>query len=158
MVDIYLRPLEITDALTSYIWRNNPLIWELTGKKPDKTISPEFETEWIKNALKRQSEVRYAICIQGSDEYIGNVQLTNISNHTAELHIFIGEVKYWGKSIGTMATRRMVEIGFNDIGLKEIYLHVNKRNIPAIKAYLNSGFIIESCEDSQIKMVTHDAN
>jgi diamine N-acetyltransferase len=157
MADIYLRPLEINDALTSYKWRNDPVIWEFTGSRPDRTISPEMEIEWIKDVLQRQNEVRYAICIGGSDEYIGNVQLTNISNNSAELHIFIGETKYWGKKFGSMATTGMVDIGFNRLGLKEIYLFVNKKNITAIKAYLNSGFIIESCDDFEIKMVAHDA-
>lgn len=149
---IYLRDLVEKDALTSYKWRNNPNIWKFTGRKPDKVITPEIELEWIKEVLQRPHEKRYAICINGTDEYIGNVQLTNIDKGEAEFHIFIGEEKYWGKGIGTQATLELIKIAFNQLKLKKIYLFVNKKNIPAIKAYLNCGFIIESCTADQIKM------
>lgn len=152
-MEIYLRRLEEKDALISYKWRNNPNVWKLTGNRPDREITPEIELGWIREVLKRKNEYRCAICIARTDEYIGNVQLTNIKNNSAEFHIFIGEEKYWGKGIGSKATAEMIKIGFNNLLLKEIYLFVNKKNIPAIKAYLNCGFIIEECKDDQIKMV-----
>jgi len=150
---IYLRKLKIEDAFISYKWRNNPKIWNLTGKKPNKTITPEIELKWIKEVLSRKDEYRCAICIDKTDEYIGNVQLTNISNGKAEFHIFIGEERYWGKGIGTKATKEMIKIGFQLLNLNEIYLFVNKLNIAAIIAYLKAGFVIEQCKDKQIKMV-----
>lgn len=152
-MEIYLRKLEEKDALTSYKWRNNPEIWKYTGNRPDKEITPEIELEWIRNVLKKQNEYRCAICLLENDEYIGNVQLTNIENGSAEFHIFIGETKYWSKGIGTQATKMMIKIGFEELKLKEIYLYVDKKNIPAIKAYLNCGFIIEECIGNKIKMV-----
>jgi len=150
---IYLRKLEINDALISYRWRNNPKIWALTGNRPDRVITPEIELDWIKKVLSRNNEYRCAICIEGTDEYIGNVQLTNINNGCAEFHIFIGEEKYWGKGIGTVATKQMIKIGFEKLELNEIYLFVHKLNIPAIKVYLNCGFVIEQSDGNQIKMV-----
>lgn len=157
-MNIYLRPLEEKDALISYKWRNNPHIWSFTGSSPDRTITPEIETEWIREALQRHDEARYAICIEETDEYIGNVQLTHISDRVAEFHIFIGEEKYWGKMIGTAATRKMIETGLTDLGLKQIYLYVHKNNIAAIKAYLNAGFVVEDCAGSQLKMVVRNVD
>ena len=151
-MNIYLRPLKVEDALTSYKWRNDTTIWKLTGRKPDRLITPEIETEWIKQALSRNDEVRFAICITDTDEYIGNVQLTNIKDNKAEFHIFIGEKKYWGFGIGTKATSEMIKIGFQKLSLNEIYLFVNKKNVAAIKSYLNCGFLIDNCIDDQIKM------
>ena len=51
---IYIRSLKREDALTSYKWRNNPLIWELTGSKPDIEITKEIELSWIDKILKRK--------------------------------------------------------------------------------------------------------
>ena len=62
---ITIRPLCIEDALTSYKWRNNPNIWKYTGNKPDKVITPEIETEWIKKVLKNENERRFAIIADG---------------------------------------------------------------------------------------------
>ena len=50
---IYLRSLK-EDALTSYKWRNNPLIWKLTGSKPDIEITKEIELSWIDKILKKK--------------------------------------------------------------------------------------------------------
>ena len=152
-MNIYLRPLKESDAKISYKWRNNPQIWKYTGHKPDKNITEEIELNWIRNTLKKSNEARYAICIKETDEYIGNVQLTYISNDHAEFHIFIGDEKYWGKNIGTDATLKMIQIGFSEHNVKEIYLFVNKNNMPAVKVYQKSGFQIESLSNKEIKMV-----
>ena len=141
--DIYLRPLQESDSHISYIWRNNPDIWKYTGSKPNKYITPEIEMEWIKDVLKRDNEKRYAICTFQDDKYVGNVQLTKIENGRAEFHIFIGVTDYWGKGIGKLATKKIIDIGFKLLKLKSIYLEVKKSNIPAVKAYLSVGFIID---------------
>lgn len=153
---IYLRPIRLDDSLTSFKWRNNPKIWKLTANKPDKIITPGIELEHYTKVLSNKDEARYAICLEESNNYIGNVQLTNIINSSAEFHLFIGEEKYWAKGIGTAATKEMIHIGFNSLKLKEIYLFVNNRNIAAIKAYLNSGFLIKECNKNKIKMVIHN--
>lgn len=152
-MDIYLRPLVYEDAMVSYKWRNNPKIWEFTGKRPDKIITYDIEAVWIEEVLKRDNEKRFAICIKENNEYIGNVQLTNISNSDAEFHIFIGEEKYWGKGIASEATRQILHIAKADLNLNEIYLFVNKKNVNAISVYLKNGFIIVDDKTEMIKMI-----
>lgn len=139
-MDIYIRPLVREDALISYSWRNNPEIWELTGSKPDIVVTPEIELKWIDNVIKRNDQKRFAICIAETNEYIGNVQLTNIKNKKAEFHIFIGETSFWGKGIGKLATKLMTEYGFTILCLSEIYLWVNELNAKAIRIYQRQGF------------------
>ncbi|RLD71458.1 MAG: N-acetyltransferase [Bacteroidetes bacterium] len=139
-VNIYLRPLKEEDALTSYKWRNDPEVWRLTGSRPDIVITPEIETSWIKKVLKDPTCRRFAICIAGSDEYIGNVQLTNITKQDAEFHIFIGEKKYWGRGIGYKATIELSRITRKHLSLKQIYLYVKPENTAAVKIYEKAGF------------------
>jgi diamine N-acetyltransferase len=138
--DIYIRPLREEDAAISYNWRNDSEVWKYTGKRPDRLITLEIEEEWIKEKIRNKNEKRYAICLTLNDKYIGNVQLTNISKDTAEFHIFIGDKDYWNKGIGQKATKRMIELGFKELSLKEIFLEVDVNNIPAIKAYERAGF------------------
>ena len=95
----YLRLLEENDALTSFNWRNDERVWKHTGSRPDRIITQEIETEWIKTILQRDNEKRFAICIESTNKYIGNVQLTGIEDSKAEFHIFIGDVNFWGKNM-----------------------------------------------------------
>jgi len=138
--DIYIRPLRIEDAAISYLWRNDSEVWKFTGSRPDRLITLEIEKEWIENVINRNNERRYAICLVANDKYIGNVQLTKISEGAAEFHLFIGDKDYWNKGIGKEATKKMIEIGFNELNLEEIYLEVDIRNAPAVKAYERVGF------------------
>ena len=140
MGDVYLRPLNEQDALTSCRWRNDPEIWLFTGRKPDRLITPEIEIKWIKSVLKESNSKRFAICISATDEYIGNIQLTNITSEEAELHIFIGEKKYWGKGLGYAALGELIQWTKNNMSIKKIYLYVKKENKPAVHIYLKTGF------------------
>jgi len=152
-MEIYIRPLRIEDALISYKWRNNFKIWELTGSKPDIEITPEIEMTWIKNVINIEEQKRFAICISDSEEYIGNVQLTNINKKKAEFHIFIGETSFWGKGVGKKATKLIIDYGFGALGLEEIYLTVNRLNNKAIRLYKNLGFSCLNTKRESILMI-----
>lgn len=158
MIACYLRPLEEKDALISYNWRNDPTIWKHTGSRPDREITQEIESNWIRAVLERKSEVRFAICVKSTDEYIGNVQLTSITENSAEFHIFIGEKNYWGKGLGTAATSQMLSIAQSEFQLNEIFLWVSVENKAAIKAYNRCGFIEDEVIDDQVKMIVKFEN
>jgi len=148
---IYLRPLEVEDAHTSYKWRNDPQIWTYTAFVPTNKITKEIETKWLDEVLKRQYEKRYAVCIKATDEYIGNVQIINIENNSGEFALFIGKKKYWGKGIGYEATRQMLELAFTELNLSSVYLYVHPENIIAIRCYHRAGFEVVS-QSEFIKM------
>lgn len=150
---VYLRPLNINDAKKSCFWRNDPDVWRFTEFRPDKYITYEIEKEWLANKLKNTAEARFAICLKENDLYIGNAQLLNIDNRKgADFHLFIGEVNYWGKGIGTEATSLILHHAFYKINLNQINLKVHKNNIPAQTLYLNKGFKIWGEEGDFIKM------
>lgn len=138
---IYIRPLQTEDALISYKWRNNMKIWEFTGSRPNMEITSKIEKDWIKNVLNRKNEKRFSICVKDTNQYIGNVQLTSIKNKKAEFHVFIGETSMWGKGIGYQATKLILEYGFNEIGLNNIFLSVREDNKKAVKLYEKIGFV-----------------
>jgi RimJ/RimL family protein N-acetyltransferase len=134
------------DALKSCHWRNDPDIWAYTGSKPDCYVTEEIEIEWIRRVLNDETSHRFAICITGSNEYIGNVQLTDIQNGMAQFHIFIGNKLYWGRGVSTSATGMILNFAQNSLNLKKIHLEVNKMNLAAIKSYKKNGFkVISSC-------------
>jgi RimJ/RimL family protein N-acetyltransferase len=138
---VYIRPLSAEDALTSYQWRNNPRIWRFTGSRPDKYITPEMETAWINEVLQRQNEKRFAICLCSDNKYIGNVFLTDIRDGEAQIHIFIGEMEYWGKGRAYESVCMIFDYGFNELGLKTIYAQINARNASSISLSKLAGFV-----------------
>lgn len=126
--NVYLRPLQVEDAQTSYRWRNNPKIWRFTGSKPDRYITPEIETEWLLSVLRRENERRFAICLCENDTYIGNVFFTDIQNGEAQLHIFIGEIQFWGKNRAYESSWLALEQGFTSLNFDLVYLEMHKNN------------------------------
>jgi len=157
-MSIYIRPLEEKDAGISYQWRNDPEVWKLTGSKPDRTITHDIELDWIRKVLARDNEKRFAICIENTHTYIGNVQLTGINSYEAEFHIFIGAKEYWGKGFATEATRQMVDYAFDTLKLQSVYLYVKKGNIAAIKAYQKAGFDMIVSSEENVRMAIYVAD
>jgi len=151
-ISVYIRPLVIEDASVSYAWRNDPLIWVYTGYKPTHYISSEIETAWLREKLAKPDQLRFAICVKELNTYIGNIQLLDITDHDAELHLFIGNKLYWGKGIGYQATVQMIRYGFLIKELDEIYLKVHPANIAAITVYEKAGFEITGKANDLITM------
>lgn len=154
MNSVYIRPLVLEDAQTSYKWRNDADIWKYTGFQPDRFISPEIEEQWLKSKLIKNNEKRFAICLADNDQYIGNIQLLNIDGEKACYHIFIGVKDFWGKGISQSATRLILSYAFLELNLNVVLLEVNPLNIPALIVYKKMGFIAtgENKEDGFIKM------
>lgn len=137
---VYLRPLSVPDAATSYKWRNNPIIWKFTEYKPDKKIDFATESDWIKKSLKVKNDYRFAICLLETGQYIGNIQLINIADKAGDYHIFIGDTFYWGKGIAKEATQLILNYGFIKLGLDFINLKVHQDNTIAKAIYQKMGF------------------
>jgi diamine N-acetyltransferase len=151
-VEVYIRPLELKDAQTSYLWRNNSELWIYTAFKPDCYITPEMEAEWLMGTLNKPDQSRFAICVKELDIYIGNVQLLNINEKRAELHLFIGSKFYWNMGVGYQATKLIAEYGFTKRKLSEIHLKVHPANISALRLYEKVGFEITGKEEGLIFM------
>lgn len=152
-MDIAIRLLEKNDAKISYLWRNDLEIWKYTGSRPTQNITYEMELEWIQEVLKREDEIRFAICVGDKNEYIGNVQLTNITETDAEFHIFLGNKEFHNKGIGTKATILILNYSHKILKLKTIYLLVNQYNVGAIKAYKKCGFCQVESHKEQLKFM-----
>jgi RimJ/RimL family protein N-acetyltransferase len=150
---VIIRPLTIDHAKTSWKWRNDPSIWKYTGNKPNRPITIKMELEWLRNVLAKENESRFAICVSEEMNYIGNVQLTDITEEDAQFHIFIGEKQFHGMGVGTCATKLLLKYAFNTLNLKNVYLYVNSDNIKAIKSYEKCGFKTIEIHKKNLKMI-----
>jgi RimJ/RimL family protein N-acetyltransferase len=149
---VSIRPLSEKDAIVSFRWRNNADVWRYTGNRPDRWVTEEMETQWIKAVLSREGEKRYAICVGDDEEYVGNVQLTDITTENAQFHIFIGKVEYHGKGIGTKATQLVLDHARSVLKLRSVYLKVDIKNTPALRIYEKCGFRVVEREGDELTM------
>jgi glycosyltransferase involved in cell wall biosynthesis/RimJ/RimL family protein N-acetyltransferase len=137
--NVYIRPLREEDALTSYQWRNDPKIWRFTGSRPNRTVTPEMEREWIVSVLRRENEMRFAICLSEDDTYIGNVFFTDIKDGQALMHVFVGEVRFWGKDRAYNACWLALEQVFTQLGLQQVNMEMHKNN-PGMAGVIRMGW------------------
>jgi ribosomal-protein-alanine N-acetyltransferase len=81
----------------------------------------EYFRQFVRT-LDGQSQIVWAIC-HISDGHIGNVALQNISliNRNAEFAIILGDCRHWGKGVGELASKAIIEHGFKKLNLHRIY-------------------------------------
>ncbi len=111
------------------------------------TIAPinltmENESEWYEKVVSDRSKIVFSIYDRKKEILIGNVSLENINHldRSAELGIFIGYKKYWGRGYGSEAIELILDFGFNVLNLNSIFLKVYSYNKRAIKSYEKIGF------------------
>lgn len=140
-VQIKLRELSKHDIPELNRWRNDPAVTEQLGAN-FHYIDQSIDENWFADYQKsRHQHVRLSIINAETDEYIGNVNLTNIHpiNRCAEFSIVIGNPNYWGKGIGTQAGIKMLEHAFQNLNLHRVYLYVLTENQRAIRLYERMG-------------------
>lgn len=150
-MQVTIRPLQETDAYTSYKWRNDHEVFKFTGRGGySQVITPECELDWLKKVIANPDEYRCAILADGN--YVGNIYLTDINEVSAVYHIFIGEKAYWGKGVAKQASKLILEYAFSRLDLQTVFLKVRKQNIRACRLYQSLGFLDVANEDDWIQM------
>jgi RimJ/RimL family protein N-acetyltransferase len=136
----------------TFIWIQNQelrTIFSMRGYPPDW----ETHVNYFNNKLKDQAQKVFAIYYleQEEERHIGNCGLKNIDGDEAEFWIYIGEVGYKGKGLGTKASKEIFNVAFNEMNLKKLYLYVSDFNIVASQMYKSFGFKpIEFDEKSKV--------
>ncbi len=76
------------------------------------------------------------------------VGLAGFSNFDAargvgRFYIVLGDEAFWGKGLGTAVAKRVVEVGFVDLGLRKISSDYLAPNAAAAKVHERAGFAID---------------
>jgi len=150
---IYLRLLTENDASKDYCrWLNDP---EVNQYLETHQATIGSLKKYIKERTGDKNCFFMGIFDKENNKHIGNIKLEPIDwkKKSAVTGILIGDKSYWGKGIGTEATKLMVNYGFNKLGLNEIELGVLSENKAAIKVYEKVGFVIDHIEEKAKKHV-----
>lgn len=101
-------------------------------------------------SLDRGEHVVWAIC-HDRDGHIGNISLQGISwlHRSAELAIIIGERRHWGRGVGILAGRHLLEHGFQRLNLHRIQCGTPSGNLAMCRLALSLGMTEEGrCRDT----------
>ena len=115
-----------------------------------RTYTAEKEIAWVRRK-REEGAVLFSMIERETGDFIGNIELMDIQDGSAELGITI-TAKQQDKHFGTEAIRRLLDYGFGELGLEEIKLKVFDFNPRGLHVYLNCGFQIVQIVGDDIHM------
>ena len=141
---VYLRAMEMSDLDNIMKYWNTYETRQFLG--PAIPMSRNNEMTWLERATKynpfRDGEMVLAIIDKKNGDFLGTCGISGISpgaDH-GEFGIAIHNPDNLSKGYGTDATKVMLWVGFNILGLHSIYLRAFSHNKRAIRAYEKAGF------------------
>ena len=102
-------------------------------------FSYDDEVKWVKMKLDNNDLV-YTVIDREIGKFVGTVEFKDIHDGVSEIGICITP-NFQDKHYGTEILKKIIEYGFNDFGLDEIFLKVFSHNTRAIHCYKKIGFI-----------------
>ncbi|MBQ9832312.1 MAG: GNAT family N-acetyltransferase [Clostridia bacterium] len=146
-----LRKLCDKDAPLMLEWIKAPDAVQNFRFDPDK-MDMKSVLNFIQNSYSDTSR-HYAVA-DDNDEYLGTISLKNIDYHdeNAEYAISMRECAR-GTGAAMFATKELLRIAFEELGLKKVYLNVYEDNMRARRFYEKVGFAYEGCAVDHIKTV-----
>ena len=143
-----LRKLLPKDAPLMLEWMHDPDVVKYMRRDfTSKTI--EDCLQFIQAANNSEEDLHCAI-VNDEDEYMGTVSLKHIEDGTAEFGITVRSCAM-GKGYAQFGMYSIIEKGFSELGLDEIYWCVSPENKRALRFYDKSGY--ERCE--QFSLTEH---
>lgn len=129
---MYLRKLQLKDAPLMFEWMHDDFVVKaLQTNFGEKTI--EDCNQFILSSEDQTHNLHLAI-VDDNDEYMGTVSLKNIENGSAEFAIIVRK-SAMGKGFSNFGMAEIIKIGFDDIGLDNVYWCVSPENIRAVRFY-----------------------
>jgi RimJ/RimL family protein N-acetyltransferase len=111
--------------------------------QPSNPTTEELQNAWFDTYEEKfNTEKRKLFTIFSDDKSIGFMGLSNMNREIGSASIFIllcGD-EYRRRGIGRQSMDYLIDYAFNSLGLKSLYLEVDKANIVAINLYDRLGF------------------
>ena len=132
---------ESNEALRA--WRNNPEIRQYF--REHREITKSMQKDWYeKRVHNNPNQYDFEIHDIETKKLIGHCGLyyVNWVSRMAEFSIYVGDMDYRGKGIGSDALRTLISYGFNQRNLNKIWCEVYSNNA-ALEIYRKIGFVDE---------------
>jgi RimJ/RimL family protein N-acetyltransferase len=139
---VTLKPF--TETLTETEWRRfyecfrDPEVAEWNGSRPLKMPLWLFKRV-VMGEVSRGDRMGFGI-LDEKGEWLGTVELYELTRTEATLGILIGAKNRWGQGYGTDAVKAVLEYAFYTLRLQKVKLRTYKHNLRAQRAFEKSGF------------------
>lgn len=145
---VELRPFERCDFARLIGWMNTPRFL-LQWAGPAITFpldGAQFERHLPASEGPQPPRKIFKAVDGGTGAVVGHIEPGQIDLHNRSAtvsRVLVGESAAPGKRLGAQMVRRVLDVGFGELGLHRISLIVFDFNAPAIACYENVGFAIE---------------
>ena len=139
---LMLRPWEITDAEYLFQYASHPAVGPIAGWSPHTSV--ENSREIIQNVLSVPES--YAVVLKELSHPVGSIGLMigsasnmGIPNTEGEIGYWIG-VPFWGQGFIPEASCKIMQHGFEDLGLQRLWCGYFDGNNKSKRAQEKCGF------------------
>jgi RimJ/RimL family protein N-acetyltransferase len=152
-----LRPLEEGDLPKRAEWTRDPKLMRLMAgpdaakECSERSLEEETQTnrEWF-SGRRRAGVTPYAIEVGG--KYIGDIDYDIFpGERKAELTLFLGDRKSWGKGYGTEAASLIIEELFRDERVHVIEVDIVPGNEKALRFWKKLGFVEDRVDERGVR-------
>lgn len=139
--NVYLRPVEFTDAPLIQTWHNDPELRKLGGN-PKLLSTKDTEEEDIQKAYKSDDEAYLMIVKKANNDAIGFIRLNRLTSRDRNvwLRMVIGDKASWGKGYGSQVLRAVSHWIFNELNVHRVECETYATNEGALKFFKRMGF------------------
>lgn len=147
-MEVELRPFERNDFARLIGWIKSPdFLLQWAGVNFNYPLDEAQLERYIQGSEGEQPIRRIFKAVDiNTKAVVGHIELNNIDlrNKSAKVcRVLVGEPSLRGRGIGTQMTRKLLDIGFNQLRLHRIDLVVFDFNKAAIRCYEKLGFVKE---------------
>ena len=138
-----LRPVSLTDLEAMFNYASNENVARYVTWKSHKSLDATKEfIELILNGYKQGNHLLWGI--EYEQKLIGTIDFVsiNLTHKFAEVGYVLSEA-YWNKGITTEAAKKLIDFGFNELGLVRIQARCFEENIGSQKVMEKSGMLFE---------------
>ena len=127
-----LRPLQTKDVQYILEWMHDDFV--VRDMKTDFASKTLEDCITFVNVAQVSSENLHLAIVDNNDDYMGTVSLKNIDNVAAEFAITVRRCAM-GNGYAEYAMKSIIEKGFKELDLKNIYWFVSPNNKRALRFY-----------------------
>lgn len=143
--DIYIRPIELTDVNQVYLgWLEDPEVNQFLETRHRPQSLPLIK-QFVESKINSLNEHLFAICLNRSGRHIGNIKVGPINkyHHDADISLFIGDKKMWGKGYAAQAIYLASLFAFEEKKVEKLKAGCYSQNVGSRRAFSKCGYILE---------------
>jgi ribosomal-protein-alanine N-acetyltransferase len=149
---LFLRPIALSDAPALFEARGDAEVmryWDWPAQSNIAAVEQIFAAHIPE--LTAETTKWWAVALSPDGPAIGECDLSEIDTHHGRAEVgFLFARRYWGQGYAREAMERVIDHGFNDLGLTRLWARVHDGNAASKRLLENLGFAYEGRLKSHI--------